>query len=122
MFQSALRFILDFSIVQEFNWKSATKKSTKVDVVIADELKICYSFDCQVPIKKPLILIQDRQLKKDAIDIFKLILGYMGDRTIKGKSPEKLALELTTKGWNTPVLRDEIYLQLCKQTTDNFRP
>lgn len=83
---------------------------------------MCYYFDWQVPIKKPLILIQDRQLKKDAIDTFKLILGYMGDRTIKGKSPEKLALELTTKGWNTPVLRDEIYLQLCKQTTDNFRP
>lgn len=75
----------------------------------------------KVPIKKPLILIQDRQLKKDAIDTFKLILGYMGDRSIKGKTPERLALELTTKGWNTPVLRDEIYLQLCKQTTDNFR-
>ena len=70
-----------------------------------------------MPIKKPLILIQDRQMKKDAIDMFKLILGYMGDRTIKGKSPEKLALELTTKGWGTPMLRDEIYLQLCKQTT-----
>ena len=54
--------------------------------------------------------------------MFKLILGYMGDRTIKGKSSEKLALELTTKGWGTPILRDEIYLQLCKQTTDNFRP
>lgn len=76
----------------------------------------------KVPIKKPLILIQDRQLKKDAIDIFKLILGYMGDRSFKGKTAEKLALELTTKGWSTPVLRDEIYLQLCKQTTDNFRP
>lgn len=76
----------------------------------------------KVPIKKPLILIQDRQLKKDAIDTFKLILGYMGDRSIKGKTPDRLALELTTKGWNTPILRDEIYLQLCKQTTDNFRP
>ncbi|XP_068704201.1 rho GTPase-activating protein 39-like isoform X1 [Montipora foliosa] len=76
----------------------------------------------KVPIKKPLILIQDRQLKKDAIDTFKVILGYMGDRAVKAKTPEKLALELTTKGWNTPVLRDEIYLQLCKQTTDNFRP
>lgn len=76
----------------------------------------------QVPIKKPLILIQDRQLKKDAIDMFKLILCYMGDRTMKGKTPEKVALELTTKGWNSPFLRDEIYLQICKQTTDNFRP
>ena len=67
-------------------------------------------------------MIPDRQLKKEAVELFRLLLGCMGDRSLKGKRPERLALELTTKGWSTPVLRDEIYMQLCKQTTLNSHP
>ena len=67
-------------------------------------------------------MMEDRQLKRDAVDVFKMILAYMGDRTIRGRTEDKLALDITTKGWSTPVLRDEIYIQLCKQTTDNTRP
>ena len=67
-------------------------------------------------------MISDRQQKREAVELFRLVQGYMGDRSLKGKRPERLVLELTTKGWSTPVLRDELYMQLCKQTTLNARP
>ncbi|XP_019635329.1 PREDICTED: LOW QUALITY PROTEIN: rho GTPase-activating protein 39-like [Branchiostoma belcheri] len=70
------------------------------------------------PIKQPLIVTEDKILKKEAVELFKLIQGYMGDRKCKGTQDE-IALELTTKGWSTAVVRDEIYIQLCKQTTEN---
>ena len=47
-----------------------------------------------------------------------LIQMYMGDR--KGRqSPMSHALEIVTKGWSIPALRDEIFIQLCRQTTEN---
>ena len=44
----------------------------------------------------------------------------MGDKSTR-KTAENLSVEITTKGWSTPVLRDEIYIQLCKQTTGNLK-
>ncbi|BFZ15531.1 hypothetical protein BsWGS_18569 [Bradybaena similaris] len=44
----------------------------------------------------------------------------MGDR--KGKQTQmSLALDVVTRGWAMPSLRDEIYVQLMRQTTDNKR-
>ena len=31
----------------------------------------------------------------------------------------KTAQEIAVRGWNIVGLRDELYIQLCKQTTDN---
>ena len=42
----------------------------------------------------------------------------MGDRGSR-KSPPSIALDIVSKGWSTKGLRDEIYIQLCKQTTGN---
>lgn len=42
----------------------------------------------------------------------------MGDKSSR-KSFDTLAVEITTRGWQTATLRDEIYVQLCKQTTGN---
>eukprot|EP00794_Sanderia_malayensis_P017061 gene17061-18779_t len=72
------------------------------------------------PIKKPMVLTRDKQLRKEAVDIFKLSLHYMGDKSSR-KSSATLALEIVSKGWSMPGLRDEIYIQLCKQTTANER-
>ncbi|XP_061635814.1 rho GTPase-activating protein 39 isoform X2 [Phyllopteryx taeniolatus] len=72
------------------------------------------------PIKKPMIVTSDRNVKKEAVDIFKLIQTYMGDRRTKA-DPLCVALEVVVRGWSNRGLRDELYIQLCRQTTENFR-
>lgn len=72
------------------------------------------------PIKKPMIVTSDRTVKKEAVDIFKLIQTYMGDRRSK-VDPLSVALEVVVRGWSNQGLRDELYIQLCRQTTENFR-
>uniref|UniRef100_A0A3Q4HPN5 Rho GTPase-activating protein 39 n=1 Tax=Neolamprologus brichardi TaxID=32507 RepID=A0A3Q4HPN5_NEOBR len=72
------------------------------------------------PIKKPMIVTSDRSVKKEAVEIFKLIQTYMGDRRSKA-DPLAVALEVVVRGWSNQGLRDELYIQLCRQTTENFR-
>jgi hypothetical protein len=55
--------------------------------------------------------------KKTSLTVI-LIQVYMGDRKGKG-SQISSAQEIIIKGWHCVALRDEIYMQLCKQTTDN---
>uniref|UniRef100_A0A8D2LQH0 Rho GTPase-activating protein 39 n=1 Tax=Varanus komodoensis TaxID=61221 RepID=A0A8D2LQH0_VARKO len=71
-------------------------------------------------IKKPMIMTTDRNVKKEACEIFRLIQMYMGDRRAK-TDQLNVALEIATKGWSVQGLRDELYIQLCRQTTENFR-
>uniref|UniRef100_A0A8C5D3W3 Rho GTPase activating protein 39 n=1 Tax=Gouania willdenowi TaxID=441366 RepID=A0A8C5D3W3_GOUWI len=72
------------------------------------------------PIKKPMIVTSDRAVKREAVDIFKLIQMYMGDRRSKADALT-VALEVVVRGWSHQGLRDELYIQLCRQTTENFR-
>jgi len=71
-------------------------------------------------VSKPMIRTSDKLVKKEAVDVFKLIQSYMGDRKTKS-APNCVALEIISKGWSIVELRDEIYIQLCRQTTDNPR-
>lgn len=74
----------------------------------------------QETLKKPLIMTSAKEVKKEACGVFKRIQGYMGDRKVKaGVSTEQLALDVVGKGWLHPPLRDEIFVQLAKQTTEN---
>ena len=67
-----------------------------------------------------MIRTSDKVAKKEAPEIFRLIQMYMLDR--KAKAPlMQVALEIVTRGWTNVELRDEIYMQLCRQTTDNLR-
>ncbi|XP_030626810.1 rho GTPase-activating protein 39 [Chanos chanos] len=72
------------------------------------------------PIKKPMIVTSDRAVKREAVELFKLIQTYMGDRRAKG-DPLSVALEVVVRGWSCQGLRDELYIQMCRQTTENFR-
>ena len=72
-------------------------------------------------IRKPLTCVTDKALKKEAIEIFRLIQIYMGERRAKaGMTINSVAVDITGRGYGKPALRDEIYVQLCKQTTENL--
>ncbi|XP_018604723.2 rho GTPase-activating protein 39 isoform X2 [Scleropages formosus] len=72
------------------------------------------------PIRKPMIVTSDRVVKREAVEVFKLIQMYMGDRRTKA-DPLSVALDIVVRGWSYQGLRDELYIQLCRQTTENFR-
>ena len=64
-----------------------------------------------------LLIVLEIVVQKTFLTLL-LIQVYMGDRKGKG-TPLSSAQEIIIKGWHCVPLRDEIYMQLCKQTTDN---
>jgi len=73
-------------------------------------------------IQKPMIKVENKLVKKEAPEVFKLIQTYMGDRKSGRDLPvSSLLLELVTKGWAVAELRDEIFIQICRQTSRNPR-
>ena len=77
----------------------------------------------QDPIKKPIIRTENKLVKKEASEVFKEIQMYMGDRPLvlgkSGLTPFSIAVDVIYRGWANVALRDEIYIQLCRQTTRN---
>ncbi|XP_010140887.1 PREDICTED: rho GTPase-activating protein 39-like, partial [Buceros rhinoceros silvestris] len=69
-------------------------------------------------IKKPMLITSNRAIKKEACEMFKLVQSYMGDRQTR-MDRNHVALVTVTKCWSVQGLRDELYIQLIRQTTDN---
>ncbi|KFR09648.1 Rho GTPase-activating protein 39, partial [Opisthocomus hoazin] len=69
-------------------------------------------------IKKPMLITSNRTIKKEACEMFKLVQSYMGDRQTR-MDRNHVALVTVTKCWSVQGLRDELYIQLIRQTTDN---
>lgn len=70
-------------------------------------------------IKKPMLITSNHTIKKEACEIFKLVQIYMGDRQAR-MDQDHVALITVTKCWSIQGLRDELYIQLIRQTTDNM--
>jgi len=64
--------------------------------------------------------IEDKILLKDAVRNFKNILAWSGDKTVQ--YPLMVAREIVEKGIQCEGLRDEIYVQIIKQITNNPTP
>ncbi|KAF9351835.1 hypothetical protein BGX26_010220 [Mortierella sp. AD094] len=91
------------------------------------------------PLSQPLMVLNKRGVQKDALRCFKIIQKLMGERkgngyvgptgvelgetcvdlSLQTEDDIKLVLELIKKGLDHGELRDEIYVQLCKQLTEN---
>ncbi len=68
---------------------------------------------------KKALLKQNRDLDAEAVQNFKNVMSYMGDRS-SSKGPIDHAKKMLANLMIAPAgLRDEVYMQLCKQTTDN---
>ncbi|XP_054639660.1 rho GTPase-activating protein 39 isoform X1 [Dunckerocampus dactyliophorus] len=72
-------------------------------------------------IKKPMLVTSNRAIRKEACEMFKLVQTYMGDRPSR-LDRRHCALLIVTKCWDMPGLRDELYVQLVRQTTGNASP
>ncbi|XP_037910388.1 uncharacterized protein LOC119651103 isoform X1 [Hermetia illucens] len=72
-------------------------------------------------ISRPMLaLARDKAGKKMATELFKLVQIYMGDRKARaGMSLNSVAIDIINTALGQQQLRDELYVQLCRQTTEN---
>ncbi|XP_043651485.1 hornerin [Drosophila teissieri] len=72
-------------------------------------------------ISRPMLaLSRDKADKKTAIELFKLVQIYMADRKARiGMTLNSVAIEIIGASLPQQQLRDELYVQLCRQTTEN---
>ena len=104
------------SSLEQFDLNTHKKGSLFFSKKISTSDLMSWSKD---PIQKPLIKTNDKTVKKEAPELFKLIQIYMGDRRVKNFDMKSVCLDIMIKGWSMSVLRDELFFQLIKQTNLN---
>ncbi|XP_042215315.1 rho GTPase-activating protein 39-like isoform X11 [Homarus americanus] len=74
------------------------------------------------PIRKPMLATLDKSVKNQACELFRLVQIYMSDRKPKpGMTLNSVGLDVVNMCYNTIGLRDELFVQICRQTTENHK-
>ncbi|XP_077591330.1 unconventional myosin-XV [Stigmatopora nigra] len=73
------------------------------------------------PLEAPLTCIEE-DLKAEALELFTLVLRFMGDPHLNGAQENILGNYIIQKGLSSPGLRDEILAQLVNQVWRNVNP
>ncbi|XP_066983631.1 rho GTPase-activating protein 39 isoform X15 [Macrobrachium rosenbergii] len=74
------------------------------------------------PIRKPMLATLDKSVKNQACELFRLVQIYMSDRKPKpGMTLNSVGLDIVLLCYNTLGLRDELFVQICRQTTENHK-
>jgi len=107
------KFKLDGYAKQYFNKRKGKGRIFSRKIPIAHHLD--WSKD---PIMTPLLPHASKETARDAVALFPLILAYMGDNPSQ-MAKDQIAIKLLQFGVNNSALRDEILMQICKQTKNN---
>ena len=76
----------------------------------------------QDPIRKPMLATLDKSVKNQACELFRLVQIYMSDRKPKpGMTLNSVGLDIVSLCYNSNGLRDELFVQICRQTTENHK-
>ncbi|RXM32519.1 Unconventional myosin-XV [Acipenser ruthenus] len=70
------------------------------------------------PLESPLSHVED-DLKQEAVDVFIMVLRFMGDPHLNGAQENLFGNYIIQKGLSTPGLRDEILSQIANQVWKN---
>jgi hypothetical protein len=70
-----------------------------------------------------MIRTENKLVKKEALEVFKMIQMYMGDRKLAAKDVplSSVAFDIISRGSAIVELRDEIFIQISRQTMRNPR-
>merc|ERR1711991_46503 len=93
-------------------------KLTKASIRLDLSARMAFSSD---PIQESLHILEGKELHSKAVAAFLNVMKYMTDYPTRSSNLAPFAQEITKRMLGYEALRDEIFLQICKQVSNNPR-